>query len=106
MRSLAFTAERFEIIYEGLLNSQRGFDAPSETRIVGKILEKLEDEATQELVGGVTTYRLKNGKGAVVNLSDEEYKLLVSAVKAVKWTARIATKATDAIEWLEGVESS
>ena len=85
-RTLAFTADNFEVVYEGLLNTNRGFDAPSETRIVGKILEKLEDIAEQVNIAlegqrPVYSYRLADGKGRTCMLSDEEYKLLLDAVR-------------------------
>jgi hypothetical protein len=109
-RSLAFTADHFETVYAGLLNSQRGFEAPSETRIVVRILDKLEEKAEQFTEGEgsnkITSYRLKDGKGMTVTLTDEEYKLLLEAVKAVKWTGRVVRKVTSTLEWLEAIEST
>lgn len=105
-RTLLFDKDKFEVVYNGLLNSQRGFDAPSETRMVTKILDKMEKNAEAFDDGGTKSYRVPEGKTVTVELPDEEYKLLTEAIKAVKWTARVARKVSDVVEWLDKVEAS
>src|SRR2546428_9303004 len=102
MRVLDFTqpgmGESYEILYDGLTGSSRGFEAPSETRIVSRILDKLEEIGLPTERGGVKTFALVDG-GGTVRLEDAEYSLMGEAIRSVKWTARAARKATSAMEW-------
>lgn len=107
MRTIGLTAKRFEMMYEGCLATPRGFTGPSETRIMGSILNKLEAVAHQETVNGVPTYRMN---GDVVNpdlkLTDEEYNLAFDSLKAVKWMGMAARAAADLFEAFEKAQVS
>ncbi len=104
MRRLDFTGpeakERFDILYSGLVETPRGLEAPTETRVIGKILDKLEavGQSYQATKEGPVTYVLSSG-GGIVDLEDAEFALMAECLKAVKWLSRGARKATDAVDW-------
>lgn len=102
MRVLDFTgeeaAQRYEILYDGLLGTNRGFEAPSETRVVSHILDKMEAIGIPAQRGGVKTFSL-NGGDKKVMLEDAEYQLMAEAIKQVKWTARAAKSVTGAMDF-------
>ncbi len=102
MRRLDFTGEsagdRFEIIYDGIIGSGRGYEAPSETRIIGNVLTALEKIGKPMSRGGIATYSLADGGGPVL-LEDVEWELAKDALTKVKWNAAGARRATDTIEW-------
>lgn len=107
MRELDFTGddakERYEITYEGLVGTNRGFEAPSETRVIGKILDKLEAIGTPSpTASGVLTFTLNDGGGKVY-LEEEEFKLAGECIRLTKWKAQISRKATAAVEWFMGI---
>ncbi len=114
MKELKFAGDdaqdHFEIVYDGLLQTPRGFAAPTETRVVSSILDKLEEIAKPEEISGpggrsLKTFRLNELDaltGASVLLENAEYSLLTEALKEVKWLAGAAKKATAAMDWLEG----
>lgn len=104
MKKIPLTSERFEVMYEGLLNTPRGFTAVSETRIVGKVLSKLEELGHQTEVAGIRTYRT-NGEVVVAELTDEELSLVTEALKAVKWMGRSARQVNDLFDAFEKVPS-
>lgn len=95
--------ETYEILYDGLLYSPKSLVAPSETRIVGRILDKFEGigEIT-ERPQGVKTYTLKTTLAQWayrVHLEEEEYKLMDECLKAVKWATKAARQVTMALEF-------
>ncbi len=102
MRTIPLTAKRFEMMYEGLLATPRGFTAPSETRIMSKVLEKMEAIGHQETVNNAPTYRMN---GDIVSpdleLTDEEYSLTYESLKAVKWMGVAVRGVTDLFDALE-----
>lgn len=109
MKRLDFTGseakERYEILYEGVTGTTRGFQAPSETRVVGKILDKLEaigtpTETPVPTGGSVKSFALRENGGAV-DLEDAEFNLMNECVQAVKWNTRGARRATAAVEWFQ-----
>lgn len=106
MKKIPLTSERFEVMYEGLLNTPRGFTAPSETRIVGKVLSKLEELGHQTEVMGIRTYRM-NGEmvSPDLPLTEEELSLVTEALKAVKWMGRSARQVSDLFETFEKAPS-
>ena len=110
MRKITFTADkqsedRFEILYEGALNTPRGYKAPKETRLIGKVLDKLEAVGTPFKDNNRATYKLLFSKAGDVLLEDEEYSLLKEALDEIKWTGTISRKAADALEFLEASPS-
>jgi len=104
MKRLAFSGsgakERYEIIYDGITGTTRGFEAPGETRVIGKVLDKLESIGkTGEREDGRKSFIL-NGYGAgIVDLEEAEFQLAIQCLNAVRWTVQGARKATDAVEW-------
>lgn len=94
-------AERYEILYDGLVGSNRGLSAPSETRIMSRILDKLEAIGIPVERGTVKTFSLVPEVVEMVLLEDTEWRLMVDCLQTVKWTTRAARKATTAMEWLE-----
>lgn len=103
MKKLDFTGEeadvRFEIVYDGFLTTPRGFSAPSETRVVSKILDKLEALAHADRRGNLSTFSLDE-QGGVALLEEEEFNLLKDSLAQVKWTAAGSRKATEVLDWL------
>lgn len=93
-------AQRYEVLYDGLVHSTRGFEAPSETRIVSHILDKMETIGKPAERGGIRTFTL-NG-GGEVRLEDVEYQLLGEALKGARWTARAARMVTDTLDFFNG----
>ena len=89
--------QMYEILYDGLLNTTRGFEAPSETRVHGRILDKMESIGIPTERGGVATFTLAPPDGEVV-VEDAEYQLMAESLKAVRWLARAARVATAAME--------
>lgn len=115
MRKLDFSIGRasdyFEIIYDGLLQTPRGFAAPSETRIIGAVQDKLEAIANAIDVGeggrSLATYRLNEVEAlsnGMIYFEDAEYNLILAALKEVKWLTAAARKATAAMDWFEEAE--
>lgn len=103
MRTLDFAPDNkqhFEIIYDGIIGSARGFDGKNEARVIGRVLDKLEGigETTQR--GGMTTYRLRES-GGTVELEDAEFELMYDAISHVKWSARFARQVAQTFEWLD-----
>lgn len=101
MKVLDFTGpeakERYDLLYEGLIGTPRGLEAPSETRVIGKILDKLEAIGVSEKKNGAATFVL-NG-GGEVELEDAEHKLMSDCLSEVRWRTAGARKATSAMEW-------
>lgn len=110
MRKLIFAADekseaRFEILYEGALNTPRGYKAPKETRLIGKVLDKLEAFGTPFKDNNRASYKFLFSKAGDLLLEDEEYNLLKEALDEIKWTGTISRKAADALEFLEAAET-
>ena len=103
MRTLNFqgsdSAEIFEILYQRLVNSTRGFEAPTETRVLSHILDKLEAIGTPVEQGGVATFTLNGFEMGSVKLEEAEFKLMAEALREVKWTAKAARKVTRAMDF-------
>ena len=104
MRMLDFTvengAEMYEALYSGLVGSTRGYEAPSETRVLSKVLDAMEAVGVSSTVEGNATFVLKEG-GGVVLLEDAEYTLMDSAISSTKWRATAVRKVTKAVEWFK-----
>lgn len=109
MRKLDFSgdAELYGVMYDGIVNNPRGFTAPIETRIVGKVLDRLEAIGELVLIGpDIKSYRLNgkhtdNGVLPVILLEEEEYRLIKEALGQVKWNAVGARRATALFDMLE-----
>lgn len=106
MRKITFTADKasedlFEILYEGALNTPRGYKAPKETRIIGRVLDKLERMGTPFTDNNRSSYKYLYSAAGDLLLEDEEYNLLHEALNEIKWTGGVSRKAADAMELLE-----
>lgn len=98
MRILHFVDSAiYEILYDGLLNTTKPLEAPSETRVIGRILDKLEQIGKPAERGGVATFTL--GSPDFIELEDVEYRLMEECLKSVRWTARAARVVTKAMEF-------
>lgn len=108
MKVLDFTrtenAQVYEILYDGLLNSTRGFEAPSETRVLSHIQDKFERIGLTAERGGVKTFTLAPPSG-MVTLEEVEYQLMAEALKAVRWTSKAAKAATMALDFFTNAPS-
>jgi hypothetical protein len=97
------SADRYQMIYDGLTNTPRGFNAPAEGRVFVAILEKFEAIGTPKtLPNGTATY-VFNGIGGNVELNDAEYALAKSALDEVKWLAPSVRRAIAVLDWFSGV---
>lgn len=102
--------ENYDIIMDGLLNSPRGFEAPKETRQIGKVFDALEAIGTPvKRKVGVNrdgsaveddAFDLQRG-GGIVDLEDAPYALALDSLKQVKWKAATARRATKAMDFFE-----
>lgn len=98
MRYLVFTAAdetSYDMLMQGIHLTKRPFSGP-ETRIIGKILDKIEAIATQSEgldVDGkrTTTYKMVS-EGGIIALEDTEFNMVKEAIDQTAWTARGARK--------------
>jgi hypothetical protein len=102
MKSIPFTGENaiesYEILYDGMVNTQQPLSL-SETRVVGKILDKLEAMGATAERAGNKTFTLA-GPGRLV-LEDTEYKLMKECLEAVRWNARASRQVGRAMDLFE-----
>lgn len=108
MRKLDFTdegaEERFNILYDGLMASSRGYQAPGETRVIGVVLDKMEKLGVPTKDGERATFRWNKGTDPTtrtVLMEDAEHKLMEESLDSVKWNTVGARKATTAIQWFK-----
>jgi len=108
MKKLDFTgpeaARTFDLIYDGILGTSRGFTAPSETRVIGSALSKLEAIGHAVKRGDIPTYGL-NPKGGVVLLEEAEFNLAREALTQARFTPFVAREATHAVDWFDAAPS-
>lgn len=105
MKRLIFSGpeakERYNILYEGITGTTRGFQAPSETRVIGRVLDKMEAIGTPTEVttpnGTIMAFTL--GGDGTVDLEDAEFGLMNECLQAVRWSSKGARRATNAIDW-------
>lgn len=89
----------FEIVYDGIIGTSRGFAAPNETRLIGNVLNKLDAISAEDTaIGGLPRRKLKSGGGAVL-LEQGEYNLVKEALATVKWNATASRRATEVVDW-------
>lgn len=105
MKRLDFTrdggAQHYTMIYDGIINSPRPYKAPVETRVISKVLNKLEAIGRPYSVTvDVTSFKLTES-GGIVLLEDEEYRIAHEALHQTQWNARGARGATEATEWFD-----
>ena len=98
-------AEFYTIIYDGIMTTQRGFEAPHETRVLGKILTALEGAGHSVTRNDGTpmafpSYDL-NEKPEPVVLELAEYKLAREALAKAQWNARSARRVTEMFDWFD-----
>lgn len=109
MRTLVFTttpedAQRYAHLYDGLMNTKLTFQAPSETRVMGRVHSKLEAiGVTVQREAGAVSYASfdLSPAGGTVQLEEAEHALTLKALKEVPWNARGARTATDLVDWFE-----
>jgi hypothetical protein len=103
-RILDFTGdkakERYEVVYDGLLGTMRGYSAPSETRVIGKVLDKLESIGVTTKRGELATFAL-DGAGGQLIFEEEEHRLVSESLHQVRWNAQGARKATAVVDWFD-----
>lgn len=101
MRKLSFIGEqarkRYEILYDGLMVTRRHLSVPSETRTMGKVLDKLEAVGEPTIRGTLQTFSLK-GEGDV-NLTEQEYNLFRECIEGAPWAVRGSRDVTATVEW-------
>jgi hypothetical protein len=102
MRTLLFTEpELYELLYDGLLLTNRTLKAPVEPRVHSRILDKMEavGEATER--GGMVSFTLNPSLEAKVTLDDAEYKLMGECLQEVPWSARASRLVTRGLDLFE-----
>lgn len=105
MRYIDFSGENgkvfFEALYDGLIGTARGFEAPQETRVLGKVLDKMEAIAHSTKRGELATFSRneENGTSLVVALEEAEFDLFKAALTHTRWMVRAARDATKAVDW-------
>ena len=107
--------ENYKLLYEGLTTNTRGYSAPTETRIIGKVLDAFE------AIGKTTTITLitrqdgtpitrdtfiLNG-GGNVDLEDAEYALAKDALgpNHMKWSPMFCREVTRAMELFQAAKA-
>lgn len=98
MRYLVFTKDdetAFDMLMQGIHLTRRSFTGP-ETRVVAKILDKVEAIATStdaldDNGKRTTTFKMKP-EGGMISLEDAEFNLVKEAVDQTPWNARGARK--------------
>ncbi len=112
MRRLDFSGadgpKWYSLLMDGLMGSNRGFKAPSETRVLSRILDKLEAIGTEGLRSGASTFGLPDGPTTrpPVDLKEAEYALVKEALESVPWRPVAVREATAMMEWFEEAQSS
>lgn len=108
MRTLDFGVasgeQIYELLYDGVVNTNKWLEAPAETRIMGHILDKLESVGVPAERGGLKTFSLRpiavdGTTSRKVELESVEYEMMRLALKEVRWTARAARLSTVALEF-------
>lgn len=108
MRYIIFTPEdstSYEVMYDGIHATRRSFSG-QETRIVAKVLEKVEAFGSQFVRGkdqeGRAIYSYKmNPDGSMLVLEDAEYNLLREAIDQTPWSAAGARKVPALMDLLD-----
>lgn len=112
MRYLYFDTEAvkepvkiYEIVYDGVGGSPRGFEGPIENRHVSKFYDKLEAIGKPCQRNGKDSYELdpEKVKGPII-LDDAEYTLVYDALKVIRWVGAFSRQATAMFDWLEGAK--
>jgi hypothetical protein len=112
MRYLDFSGSegvtRYEYLYGGLVGTGRGFEAPTETRILGKILDKLEAIGTPVKEGADAAYKRKAEEGIelAVALEEAEYELAKDCYAKTQWRAATARAATAILDWFHAAPNT
>lgn len=105
MRYLDFSGEegkeRYSVLYDGLIGTNRGFEAPSETRVLGSILDKLEAIGHADMRGKNATFSRneKEDIKLVIALEEAEFELAKDTLAHTKWVASSARGATKVMDW-------
>jgi hypothetical protein len=102
MRILNFNGARdeYEVLYMGLLATSRGFEAPIETRLHSRLLDKFE--AIGVPTDDAFTLMPDGGR---VTLEEVEYQLMEDCLKQVKWKASGTRRANKAMDFFYEADS-
>ncbi len=111
MRKLSFPAGSaalfYGTMYEGALNTERSFRAPSETRVLGSALTKIEAAGRPITLAAGTPAQRPSYEyvGGVVYLEEAEYDILKQALEHAPWNARAARSVTELMDWFHAAPS-
>lgn len=93
--------ETFNMLYDGVAGSQRGFEGPIENRNIGKFFDAMEEIGKPCQRNGQDVYELDPEKVKPVIIDDAVFALVWDAVKIIKWTGLFSRKADGLYTWLE-----
>ena len=100
MRWLKLNQQRYDLIYNTLINAPGGFDRKS-IRTVHNLLTTLEGFGDKQ---EDSTYQLK--KDMVWKVGEDEYKIIDTCISNLKFYGRYATNAVEFLNWWEGPHNS
>jgi len=104
MRVLDFSGElgsqRYSIIMDGLMGTDRPFKAPVETRMLSRILDLLEGIGKAGMRGAASTFGLNIAGSVTVGLKESEFRLVVESLERVPWRPAGVRDITEALDWL------
>lgn len=103
MKTVVFTPqneEEFKMVYEGLAGSPRGY-SETELRVINRVQDKLEGIGIPvEGEENRATFALLPD-GGKLELEDAEFKLLMDALRKVRWMFKAARSAEKMYKLLE-----
>lgn len=91
------TKARYEILYDGLITTRRGFMGP-ERRVMEGIMDKFEALGEPVERGNSATFALT--KKGCVELNEVEFKLVVDSMEYVPWASRVLREVGRTLQWL------
>lgn len=97
--------ENYEMLYDGIINSPRGYEGPAENRTIGRVLDKLEAIGKPARRNNQDVFDLGENLLGVISLEDAEFDLVMATMKAIRWTGAFSRKATAMFDWLNAAPS-
>jgi hypothetical protein len=88
--------DNYSILYQGLIATFRPVTTP-ETRVINRILDKLEVLGKPEMEGNGAIIALS--KSGTVEFEDVEYNLFNECLQMVKWSTKSSRKVERAVDW-------
>jgi hypothetical protein len=110
MRYLEFNKENevscdmYEIIYDGILASNKPITWDAETRVVEHLLDALEELGVPTIRGVSATFALS--KSGTVVIEDVEYMLMLDILKEVRWKTGISRTVNKTVAFLRDAPSN